>query len=589
MEKIRAIFEKYYFKEILLLLIVSVFMLFLFYGKTESFLVDVGREAYVPWQITQGEVLYKDIFNVYGPLSYQINALMYMVFGTKLSTLYIAGYLNSFLILILTFFITKFFTGRKLALFTSFLVMGSCLYIKTFFNFIFPYSYAAVYALSGYLLSIFSFLLFIKKKNIGFLYLSFLAAGFSFANKIEYLPYFILLFFSMVFIRPEFKQVLICVCSFFLIPVVSFGILMLQGAGLRDFCNAFMLVEGLLETPASKYFYKSYGLFWNQENFDFSMNVLKHSILVLIPVFSIFYGLNFINKKFLINKLTKNLFKFCTGIFCFFVAYHVFKYFRMLDNKFFCWLGIVSLLMLVGFCILFAIKFFHKKQINKKDLMFYFLLISAVSVSLKGISGITTECYGTFTIAALLIPFIVFVSRYLPGMIKYANKKLYYKTVCNICFIIIILFFSLNLKKLAENKLYPVKTERGSIFVPEYLKNMGAIVSYINNKTQKDDIVVAMPEGAMINFLTGRKSNNMYYYLIPVNTQLFGVDKVLSDFEKNPPDYFIVNNVPYSPFNVSHICSYAKPLCDFIEANYDLKLYTTNGVEFFVYRIKNKE
>lgn len=261
----------------------------------------------------------------------------------------------------------------------------------------------------------------------------------------------------------------------------------------------------------------------------------------------------------------------------------------MLDNKFFCWLGIVSLLLVLGFGIFCIRKILEKKKILKKDLMFYFLLLSAVSVSLKGISGITAECYGTFTIAALIIPFVAFVSRYLPKIFKYVDKKLYYRTVCQICLIIVVLFFALDLKKLVDNKLYPVKTERGIIFVPEYIKSMGAIVSYINTKTQKDDVVVAMPEGAMINFLTGRKSNNLYYYLIPVNTQLFGVEKILSDFKKTPPDYFIVNNVPYSPFNVSHICSYAKPVCDYIEANYELQLYTTNGIEFYIYKIKNKK
>ena len=115
---------------------------------------------------------------------------------------------------------------------------------------------------------------------------------------------------------------------------------------------------------------------------------------------------------------------------------------------------------------------------------------------------------------------------------------------------------------------------------------MSHIVNYINTKTEKDDVIVSMPEGAMINFLTGRKSHNKYYYLIPVNTQIFGVENILSDFRKNPPDYFIINNIPYTPFNVSHICSYAKPICDYIEENYELKLYTTSELEFYIYKLK---
>ena len=589
MEKFRAFLKKYYLNEILLLFTVSFFMLLIFYGKSESFLVDVGREAYIPWQMLNGEVLYKDIFNVYGPLSYQINSLMYMLFGIKLSTLYIAGYLNAFLILVLTFFVTKIFTDRKFALYTSFLVMGSCLFIKTFFNFVFPYSYAAVYALSGYLLSVLLFLFYLKHGHKKFLYSAFICAGFCFANKIEYVPYFMLLFLSLFFVKPKIKDIFVCIGGFFIFPAASFFILLLQGASFSDFLNAFLLVKNMVNTPALAYFYKDYGLYWNGENFVTSMKVLGCSVLTLIPVFLLFAGLNYLDVKFLRNKLTKIIFNFAMIVFCFFISVQFFKYFFLLDNKFFCWLGIVSLFILAGFCCYTGFEFYKKRQINKQDILFLFLLLSAVSVSLKGISGITTECYGTFTIAALIIPFIAFAVKYLPGILKFRNKKIYYRTLGNICLIIVILFFALNIKKLAQNRLYPVKTDRGVILVPGYVKDVSSIVSYIERNTKKDEVVVSIPEGVMINFLTERKSHNKYYYLIPVNSQLFGVENIVSDFKKHPPDYFIVNNVSYSPYNVTHVCSYAKPLCDFIETNYDLKLYTNSELEFYIYKLKSEK
>ena len=424
MEKFRAFLKKYYLNEILLLFTVSFFMLLIFYGKSESFLVDVGREAYIPWQMLNGEVLYKDIFNVYGPLSYQINSLMYMLFGIKLSTLYIAGYLNAFLILVLTFFVTKIFTDRKFALYTSFLVMGSCLFIKTFFNFVFPYSYAAVYALSGYLLSVLLFLFYLKHGHKKFLYSAFICAGFCFANKIEYVPYFMLLFLSLFFVKPKIKDIFVCIGGFFIFPAASFFILLLQGASFSDFLNAFLLVKNMVNTPALAYFYKDYGLYWNGENFVTSMKVLGCSVLTLIPVFLLFAGLNYLDVKFLRNKLTKTIFNFAMIVFCFFISVQFFKYFFLLDNKFFCWLGIVSLFILAGFCCYTGFEFYKKRQINKQDILFLFLLLSAVSVSLKGISGITTECYGTFTIAALIIPFIAFAVKYLPGILKFRNKKI---------------------------------------------------------------------------------------------------------------------------------------------------------------------
>ena len=67
----------------------------LFQNKTIVPSIDFGREAYNPFAILNGAVLYKDIFNIFGPFSYLFNALMYKLFGTHLNSLYLAGYLNS--------------------------------------------------------------------------------------------------------------------------------------------------------------------------------------------------------------------------------------------------------------------------------------------------------------------------------------------------------------------------------------------------------------------------------------------------------------------------------------------------------------
>jgi hypothetical protein len=50
-------------------------------------LVDFGRELYLPWQITQGRVLYRDLASLFGPLSPYLNALWFSLFGVSLNTL----------------------------------------------------------------------------------------------------------------------------------------------------------------------------------------------------------------------------------------------------------------------------------------------------------------------------------------------------------------------------------------------------------------------------------------------------------------------------------------------------------------------
>jgi hypothetical protein len=54
-------------------------------------LVDFGQELYVPWRLTQGDVLYRDIAWVGGPLSQYGNALLFRLFGVSLTTIVVAN------------------------------------------------------------------------------------------------------------------------------------------------------------------------------------------------------------------------------------------------------------------------------------------------------------------------------------------------------------------------------------------------------------------------------------------------------------------------------------------------------------------
>ena len=224
MEKFKEFANRFCLKELSIIFVVSLILYILFYAKYDVYLIDVGREAYLPWQMLKGQLLYKDIFNVYGPLGYQINAIAYAIFGVKL--LYLMGFLNSLVILFTTFFIGKLFVDKKTAMCISGLTLFVCVYAKNFFNFIFVYSYSAIYALSGFLLSLLAMLFYLRDKKNLYLTLSFFFAGFAFANKIEYLPYFGFIFVCLprleaVFIF--FRRIYAYACNIFWYFIYSGG------------------------------------------------------------------------------------------------------------------------------------------------------------------------------------------------------------------------------------------------------------------------------------------------------------------------------------------------------------------------------
>jgi hypothetical protein len=127
-------------------------------------IVDFGRELYVPWQITQGKVLYRDIAYFNGPLSPYFNALVFTILGVSLRSIVIA---NLMLLALLVAMIWKLFKDACDAT-TATVVCIVMLTIFSFiqlggignYNFVTPYSHeithgiilsvGALITLSGY-------------------------------------------------------------------------------------------------------------------------------------------------------------------------------------------------------------------------------------------------------------------------------------------------------------------------------------------------------------------------------------------------------------------------------------------------------
>lgn len=589
MKKFLYYSKKFCIKELVLITFVCFFFFIMFYGKQNVFLVDVGREAYIPWQMLKGQLLYKDIFNVYGPLGYQINAIAYAILGVKLNTLYIMGVLNSLLILISTFFIAHLFIKKKYAIIVSALTLFVCVFTVKHFNFIYPYSYSAVYALTGFLFSLLAMLLYMQKDKKLYLYLSFLFAGFSFANKIENLPYFAMIFLVLpFFLKRDWKEYFKATVAFMVFPIISFGGVLAQGTGINDIINAVELIKKLLNAKTTEFFYYNYGLYLNKSFVFHAIQFTLLSALIFLPYIASYFLVNFINQKYLKNKIIKFFLNSIVFVSLFYCANSLSRHYTPISGTL-CNFGIICVFIsVISLCFL-SYKAINAKNIGvitNQDKMFLFLVFAAISVSIKGIANTTTECYGTFSLAALFIPISVFGFKYLPEILPFWNKKAMNKTFANVLGLIILIFFANTCKEIFYKNEYLIKTQTGSIFVNDSYKSTKEITDFINKNTPKDATIVSAPEGVLINFLTQHDSSNMYYYLIPVNVEIFGEDKIIKDFKQNPPDYFLLNNIPYVPFNTGAFCTYAPKTCTYINQNYSLYKTINAPIGFKLYKKK---
>lgn len=169
-------FEKYKSK-IYPFILIAIYALFIFlsWGKWGHFLADSFREAVIPQALLDGKVLYSEITNLYPPLAYQLNALLYLIFGNSLNTLYIASILCSVSVLSVIYKLAKEYASD----FTAFIIVLSAMEIFVFrvnilnsASWIFPYSYSFLYAFTACIFAFAVYCYYKKVNNHKYLYLT---------------------------------------------------------------------------------------------------------------------------------------------------------------------------------------------------------------------------------------------------------------------------------------------------------------------------------------------------------------------------------------------------------------------------------
>jgi hypothetical protein len=112
-------------------------------------LVDFGRELYVPWQITRGKTLFRDIASLFGPLSPYLNAFWFRLFGVSLITLAFVNLAVLCLIVAGIYHLLRVSTDRLTATaagLTALLLFGFSQYLDVGnYNFICPYAHEATH------------------------------------------------------------------------------------------------------------------------------------------------------------------------------------------------------------------------------------------------------------------------------------------------------------------------------------------------------------------------------------------------------------------------------------------------------------
>jgi hypothetical protein len=132
------------------------------WGRWPDPVVDFGRELYVPWQISQGRLLEVDLVTCYGPFSHLFNGACFRLFGASLQTLVavnlvlLAG-ITAVLYAVVRQLSTRLAAGLCGLLFLVGFGFAHLMFMGNF-NFVTPYSHEATHGFAFGVAGLFCFL-----------------------------------------------------------------------------------------------------------------------------------------------------------------------------------------------------------------------------------------------------------------------------------------------------------------------------------------------------------------------------------------------------------------------------------------------
>lgn len=547
----REYFLKNRYLVILWLLSLAAFIVFA--GHYTNILLDVGREVYYPQRILEGKVLYKDLFNIYGPFSYLWNALLYKIFGTNLTSLYFSGAVCSLGIVSGIYLIAKKFLNEWLsfALGCYTIVTGICSY--HFFNYTFPYSWAMLYGTLSFIYSVFFLLKYKQTDLVKYLYISGLLAGIAAANKYEFIVFAAVLFIISLFSK-NIKTVFYFLLTLLAFPILSFGILFLQGLRIEHLINISKEIHNMVNSSTLNYFYRITGVIFTPMAFMvWGISLLKTGFC--------FTGMLLSCKLFEKHRIISIILMIIFGITSFyFTNPEVFSY-------------LVVLLILVSICVYVKIK---------NNIAVLLLVISATVVSLKTFWGIIPLNYGNYYLPLVLTAF-------LSVLFCLINEK--YQKAAAIFIFMVSANFLVNFSIIRAELTGRISSPQGTIYT--YRQNANAANEVLKTLNNFDENTTALiyPEGLILNFLSKNhiKSDDYYNSLIPLYFESMGEDNFINILNRKKPELVILNNYSTKDYYFEYICNnYAYNFCNTVYNSYEPFEFINNpvGISYKIFRRK---
>jgi len=555
------------------------FMVYWCWGTWPDVLIDFGRELYVPWRLTEGQVLFRDIAYFNGPLSPYINALWFSLFGTSLLTLVVCNVvlLGCFTALLyrMTADVGDWLaaTGACLAFLTIFafgLFMGFGI-----FNFVTPYSHEATHGIMLAFASLYCLWRFEPGRKNGYLVAAGLTLGLVFLTKVElfiaaaaadFIFLFMMNYGGQKLGRRIARDITLFLGCVMLPPLVAVGLLSLSlpvSEAVRGTLGGWPHLSND-EITSLLFYKKSMGLDQPWENTVLMLKVAIWYVLIVTPAIVIA----------LLPANIPNQRRFLAAAWAILISGYIA----------FAWSNATWLLMprplplalapvLVGLLTLWWTRPVSA-DVPRRLIRSISLVVFAVMLLPKIILNLRVAHYGFFLAMPAAIVLVLAMIAWLPA---YIDKRGGYGAAVRMLGIAVLVVtigahFRMN-NFVVDSKIVPVG--KGSDAFRTWNTDRGRSVAQALPKIETligpEQTLVVLPEGVMLNYLTRRITPIPHINFMPLELIMFGEDRILDDLRDTPPHFIVLAHKATSDYGYRFFGrDYGQRIMHWVNENYEV-------------------
>ena len=543
-------------------------------------LVDFGMQLYLPWRISEGDVLYRDVMYLPGgPLSQYFNALLFIIFGVSFRTLIFANLAITAGMLVLIY---RRFLAAADRLTATMICLGIVL-VFAFqhsglignYNYVTPYCHEVFHGLVLSIVVVAWLSSWVEKRQIRF------AASAGFGTGLVFLT------------KPDIFLALV-VCAGMAFLVVGF---VHKRTGFAAKSLLAFLLAGLV--PLLSFF----ALFLRVEGWQASARSvisawapLWHTSIIQAPFYQWCLGLD---APFLhLEKMVAHFIFIVVATAVYALAFRrgMESRFKWIKPSWVVWPLLVSPLLVLAVvwnwgdcgrslpllglsaCILLGLNY---RQVATEPAAFFPLLWDVFGLALLAKLGFFTRIshYG-FALAMPAFAGAVYLFVWLlPMLLEQRYQVRFHLFRATACLVLMIGFVHLFLRSefYYLQKNVPVGHGEDKIMaygptVDPFHGKVEVALSWIQKNVPPGATLAVLPEGAMINYLGRHVNPTPYPVWLPPELEVFGQTNMTAAFEENGPDYILIIARNTAEFGVGYFGYYPRygtELMQWIEDHYD--------------------